>query len=237
MRFNAILILTTSILMIVACDTKPRVKASNQDVMTGSKAQTAAHTIVVKEVLQANSYTYIYVSEGDAEYWIATAKQPLEVGMTLHYDKGMEMNDFTSKEIDRTFDSIFFVNQIRGTSSANARSGKNTMEALKDISVEKVPGSLSIAELYDNKAEYAGKMVTITGQVTKFNSGIMGRNWVHLQDGTTSGEDFDVTVTTTASVSKGDVVVFSGTVALDKDFGAGYIYDLIIEEAELSTES
>ena len=108
MRFNAILILTTSILMLVACDTKPRVKASNQDVMTGSKAQTAAHTIVVKEVLQANSYTYIYVSEGDAEYWIATAKQPLEVGMTLHYDKGMEMNDFTSKEIDRTFDSIFF---------------------------------------------------------------------------------------------------------------------------------
>jgi len=237
MRFKVIMILMTSMFMVVACDTKPRVKASGHDAMNGSAAQTAAHTIVVKEVLQANSYTYIYVSEGDAEYWIATAKQPVQVGMTLHYDKGMEMKDFNSKEIDRTFESIFFVNQIRGTSSANARTGKSTMAAMKNISVDQVPGSLSVAELYEKKAEYAGKMVTVTGQVTKFNSGIMGRNWVHLQDGTTSGDAFDITLTTTASVAKGDVVVFSGTVALDKDFGAGYIYDLIIEGAELSAES
>jgi len=241
MRFRIIVITMMAMLVIVACDSKERVKgpAHNPPAEAPQQAMGNAHTIVVKEVIQASSYTYLFVTEGNLEYWIATAKQPLEAGMTLHYDEGLEMKDFTSKEIDRTFDSIWFVGQMRGTSSAttSAMGGKKPVEPAKDISVEKVAGSISIEELYAKKAGYEGKVVMVRGQVTKFNAGIMGRNWVHLQDGTKSGDAFDVTITTEAVVSKGDVVVFSGKVALNKDFGAGYKYDLIMEEATLSAES
>jgi len=79
------------------------------------------HNIIIKKVIQANSYTYLRASEGGKEYWIATAKQPLEVGMTLHYDQGLEMKDFTSKEIGRTFGSIWYVSNLRSTSSAAAK--------------------------------------------------------------------------------------------------------------------
>lgn len=241
MRVKLFVITMMAVITIVACDSKQRVKAPAQDPQAPAtqKSLGNAHTILVKEVIQAKSYTYLFVTEGDQEYWIATALQPIEAGMTLHYDEGLEMKDFTSKEIDKTFDSIFFVGQMRGTSrtAMDAMGGKKAMELPKDISVVKIAGSISINELYDNKADYEGKTVTVHGQVTKFNAGIMGRNWVHLQDGTKSGDAFDVTITTQAVVSKDDVVVFSGKVGLNKDFGAGYTYDLILEEAELSAES
>jgi len=242
MRFKIFVVTMMAVMAIVACESKERVKASENNPQAVSAEQSMGgntHTILVKEVIQAKSYTYLLASENNKEYWIATAKQPVEVGMTLQYDNGMEMKDFTSKEVDRTFESIWFVGVLRGTSSAlaNTATGKTTMEPSKDISVEKAAGGVSIAELYANKADFEGKTVTIRGQVTKFNAGIMGRNWVHLQDGTKSGDGFDVTLTTQAVVSKNDVVVFSGKVALDKDFGAGYKYEVILEEAELSAES
>lgn len=227
--------------LFIGCETKKRVKSLPADHQAAAPQQTLSnvHEVVVKEAIHANSYTYLFVAEGNDEYWIATAKQPMEAGMTLYYDKGLEMTDFTSKEIDRTFESIWFVGKLSGASSATTGSvsGKAAMEAVTNIAVDKIAGSVSIQELYDSKAKYEGQVVTVRGQVTKFNSSIMGRNWVHLQDGTKSGDAFDVTVTTTDVVAKGDVVVFSGKVALNKDFGAGYVYDLIMEEGTLATES
>jgi len=240
MRFKLFIITLSSFLLLVACDTRKRVKAPLPDQQAASPqlVKTAEHSIYVKDVIQAESYTYLYVLEGEKEYWIATAKQPIEKGMTLHYDGGMEMTDFTSKELDKTFESIWFVGKLSGLSSAaSGMSHTRGMSADADISVDKVAGGVTVAELFEKKADYAGKTVSIRGQVTKVNSSIMGRNWVHVQDGTKAGDVFDVTITTKAQVQKGDVVVFNGTVALDKDFGAGYVYDLIIEEAELSKES
>jgi antitoxin component YwqK of YwqJK toxin-antitoxin module len=91
------------------------------DVHNMDQTTADVHKIIIKEVIQANSYTYLRALERDKEYWIATAKQPFEVGMTLHYDQGLEMKDFTSKEIGRTFGSIWFVRHLRGTSSAAAK--------------------------------------------------------------------------------------------------------------------
>jgi len=239
MRFKIFVLIITSLLLIVACDSKERVKAPehNSEAAATAAAMGSAHTILIKEVMQGNTYTYLYAAEGDKEYWIATAKQPIEAGMTLHYDQGLEMQDFTSKEVDKTFDSIWFVGQLRGMSSAAMASGTKKVEKAKNVAVEKVAGGVTVQELYANKAKYEGEMVSIRGQVTKFNAAIMGRNWVHLQDGTTSGDAFDITITTSASVSKDDIVVFSGKVALNKDFGAGYKYEVIIEDATLSAES
>jgi hypothetical protein len=72
--------------------------------------------------------------------------------------------------------------------------------------------------------------------VVKFISGIMGKNWLHLRDGTGAPGSDDLTVTTDATVETGSTVVVRGTVTTDRDFGAGYKYELIIEDAEITVE-
>jgi hypothetical protein len=65
------------------------------------------------------------------------------------------------------------------------------------------------------------------------NEEVMDKNWVHLQDGTRDGESFDLTVTTLEKATVGDIVEFEGTIVLNKDFGAGYVYDVIMEEGKI----
>lgn len=242
MRFKFLFILVLVSMVFMACESRERVPAPKAvKSMESSQKQSAptSHKITVDEVIQGNTYTYLNVTEADMKYWIATAKQPIETGMTLFYDQGLEMKDFTSKEVNKTFDSIWFVGKLRGTSSASSHMAAGTPGAAmaKDVKVEKVEGGVTVQDLYVGKSGFEGKAVTIRGTVTKFNSGIMGRNWVHIQDGTSSGDYIDVTITTDAMVNMGDVVVFQGTVALNKDFGAGYVYDLIIEQAKLIVNS
>ncbi len=106
-----------------------------------------------------------------------------------------------------------------------------------DVKVPKASGSdaRTVAEIYAQRTTLKEKPVTLRGKVVKFNEGIMNRNWVHLRDGSGSaGKDNDITVTTSDKTAVGDVVVVKGTVRLDKDFGAGYAYPVIIEDAKLS---
>ncbi len=106
------------------------------------------------------------------------------------------------------------------------------------ISVAKAEGAegRTIAEVFAQRAALKGKTVAIRGKVVKFNAGIMGKNWIHLRDGsgTPEAKDHDVTVTTTDTVAKGDVVVVKGTVAVDRDFGSGYTYALVVEGAKVT---
>ena len=111
-------------------------------------------------------------------------------------------------------------------------------DVTEKISVAKAEGAdgRTVAEVFAQRATLKGKSVTIRGKVVKLNSGIMGKNWIHLRDGSGSpdGKDNDVTVTTNDTVAKGDVVVVKGTVAVDRDFGAGYTYTLVVEDAKVS---
>ena len=93
-----------------------------------------------------------------------------------------------------------------------------------------------MAEIYAQRASLKGKTVAGRGKVVKFNAGIMGRNWIHLRDGsgTPEGKNNDVTVTTNDTVAKGDVVLVKGTVALDRDFGAGYTYTVVVEDGKVT---
>ena len=59
----------------------------------------------------------------------------------------------------------------------------------------------------------------------------MNRNWLHIQDG--SEEGLDLTVTTEENIALGAIVSLEGVITLDKDFGAGYRYDIIMEKAML----
>jgi hypothetical protein len=101
-----------------------------------------------------------------------------------------------------------------------------------DVKVEPCADCLTIAKLLGDKKSYEGKVIKVKGQVTKYNGGIMGRNWVHIQDGTEFNNGFDLTVTTDITVAVGQIVTFEGKISLDKDFGYGYVYDVIMEQGK-----
>lgn len=109
-----------------------------------------------------------------------------------------------------------------------------------DTVVEKAEGdnSYTVEEIFAKAKELNGTKVRIRGQVVKFNANIMGRNWLHLQDG--SGDPMqnthDLVVTTTDELSTPKVITIEGVVTADKDFGAGYSYAVIVEESAIISQ-
>jgi len=97
----------------------------------------------------------------------------------------------------------------------------------------------TVADLYAKKDTLSGKQVSLRGKVMKFSPMIMGKNWLHIQDGSgdAAAGTNDITVTTAQEAAVGDVVTVKGTLVANKDFGAGYSYDVIIEDAEVTVEN
>jgi hypothetical protein len=200
-----------------------------------------AHEITAKEVLQTSNYTYIRAAEEGNEYWIAIEKTEVKTGETYYWADGAEMKNFYSKELKRSFPSVYFVpnfsekpilNTAQSPASASM-AGKPQPPQKPGITVQPVAGSITIAELYSKKDAYKGRQVKIRGEVVKYSPEIMDRNWVHLQDGTRDGDHYDLTITTRDKVNPGDVVTFSGIITLNKDFGAGYVYEVMMENASM----
>ncbi|MEL6592522.1 MAG: hypothetical protein AAFQ68_20655 [Bacteroidota bacterium] len=199
------------------------------------------HRVKVEEQLPAERYVYLRVSEKGQSFWIATRKAPIETGATYFYRDGLLKTQFYSKEYDRTFDRIFLVSKLvpekHGGNALSAPQTGHTAEATaspNDESVRpkaKTSDKLRIADLLANPKAYDGQIVEISGQCVKVNPNIMKRNWLHLKDG--SADNFDLVVTTQQAVSAGDQVNIRAKVVLNKDFGAGYQYDLILEDGVL----
>jgi len=101
-----------------------------------------------------------------------------------------------------------------------------------NVSIEPCADCITIANLIENKKTWSDKVIKIRGKVTKYNPSIMGKNWVHIQDGTEYGKEFDLTITTDIAVEVGDTVTFEGTIVLDKDFGYGYKYNVLMEDGK-----
>lgn len=206
----------------------------------------------VSEVIQASGYTYLKVKESSEEKWMAVTKQDVQAGDVLYYDEAMPMTNFHSKDLDRTFDKIYFVNQISKTPIMNhPAAGINGMGNIKssdhagkietgkknNILLEKTAQEITIAQIYENKDNFSGKEIEIRGIVVKVNKGIMGKNWIHIQDGTESNGKFDLTITTQEFAEVNDEVTFKGKIAVNKDFGSGYYYELIMEDATLTVKT
>ncbi len=205
---------------------------------------------IVQEVLQVSSYTYLHVlEESGIKRWIAVPTIEAKLGEIYYYKGGMEMPDFESKELNRKFDVVLFLGSITNGEDIDIEKGmvdpnviveeevnkptkQATLEKL-ELSIEEVAGGVRIADLFENKQQFAGNKIKIKGEVTKFTKAIMGKNWVHFQDGTYFNGAYDLMITTQEIVNVGDVVTFEGTITLNKDFGAGYFYSTIMEEAVL----
>ena len=103
--------------------------------------------------------------------------------------------------------------------------------------IAKADGGKTVAEVFAEKDTLAGQKVAVRGKIVKVNAGIMKTNWLHVRDGSGAEGTNDLTVTTADTVPNvGDTVLLTGTVALNKDFGMGYSYDVIVEDAEVTVE-
>ena len=199
------------------------------------------HEFVVQEVLQTKSYTYLLAREGDKTQWLAMPKIEATIGETYFYIGGIEMRDFKSSELDRTFNSVMLLQGVENAESLQGMIGSESATENKqkiasekeNMIIDSVPGTITIAELLGNKEKYVDKVVKIKGKVVKYNSKIMGKNWIHLQDGTEWNEEFDLTITSDNVTKIGDNIIVEGKLSLDKDFGSGYFYKVIMEEAKI----
>lgn len=203
-----------------------------------SQVSEDVHSVVAKEVLPTSNYIYVRVSEGEEEYWVATSKKEIEIGATYYFRDGLLQENFKSKEFDRVFDKVYLVNNLiaeQHGQQAESSDSQQTDDLNNDSAVYPAivlkEGSISIAELIGNQNKYDGKTVQLTGRCVKINPDIMGRNWIHLKDG--SMDSYDLVVTSDVAIPEGHVVTMKGTVVLDKDFGAGYKYEIIVENGEL----
>ena len=202
----------------------------------------SALTGKVIETMDSSGYTYAHIENKGEKLWVAVPQTQIKKGETVSFRPGMVMENFESKTLKKKFDKIVFSDGVQGPQAGGqaATSGGSKDKAPKTkekITVKKAAGAnaYTIAELFKNSKKLDNKTVVVKGKVIKVSSGIMKRNWVHIQDGTGDARkgNFDLVVTSTGGAlpAKDDVVTVTGTLAKDRDFGAGYKYSVIVENA------
>ena len=168
----------------------------------------------------------------------------------------MVMQDFTSKALKKTFDKLVFVSAIVNTDK-NAKTATQEPAAIgkqddaahfmgsnhgsadkKTLEVKKVvknSSGYSVEDLYTKSAELDKKSVKVNAQVVKVSKAIMGKDWVHLQDGSGSNGTNDIIATSKNSTVKvGDTVTAEGIIKTKVDLGYGYKFAVIMEEVKFS---
>lgn len=233
--------------LLLAADVDPAAGFSGQVIATTNTA----------------GYTYLQVDTGGKKLWATTTQFPVKVGDTVTVGAGTRMNDYHSKTLDRTFDVVYFVGQVSvhgngtggepalpsghpplaganptmppGHPSLTAATAPSTMNL---TGIKRADGGKTIQEIYAAQSQLAGKAVTVRGKVVKYNAMIMGKNWLHIRDGSgdAAQHDNDLTVTTTTPAALGATVLVTGNVSTNLNFGASYKYRVIIEDAKVTVE-
>ncbi|MFM1879130.1 MAG: hypothetical protein RLZZ241_1996 [Bacteroidota bacterium] len=201
------------------------------------------HQVVAEEVLEGSRYVFVKVREGVKSKWISTRLREVVPGQMYYYRGGLLKTNFESLEFKRNFDTLYLISslvdanhsQIAKGIGSNLPQAQSAPEKVK-ISTHGEPvnaplGTITIAELVKNAAKYEGQTVQVHGTCIKINPNIMQRNWIHLRDGTQ--DDYDLVITSVQYIAEGTTLTMSATVTLKKDFGAGYYYDLILENGVL----
>ncbi|RLD53577.1 MAG: hypothetical protein DRJ05_16215 [Bacteroidetes bacterium] len=241
-----IIIVAYAIVLLVSCNSenKQNIEESTSNYLDAVEQMKSSDVqkITALEVIDVDSYTYLKVDENGKKFWMAIMSRPVEKGKQYYYKESIMMYDFASKQLNRTFDSIMFITDFsdqpfvdNDIAHEDSKKIKTDNPQNKAISIDLPKGGISLADIYKNKDQYDGKSVVVRGVVVKMNEMIMGKNWIHLQDGSNHEGFFDLTITTKEAFeyALGDTITFQGNIALNKDFGAGYKYDIIMEEGHL----
>ena len=211
----------------------------------------------VIETTNAAGYTYLLVQHGSLKSWAACQQFKVAVGDEVKIPQGWTMKDFKSPTLNRSFDWILFAAgvEVAGQTGGAApqplppghpqlppnhpaitpgKTNAGLALEVKKGSVQKAQGGRTVEEFYSKKKELAGKTVKVRGVVVKFNSSILGKNWIHIRDGTGGAGTSDLTITTAETVKVGDTIVAEGKIGYNRKFGSGYDYDVLLEDAVIS---
>lgn len=200
----------------------------------------------VLEVKNVKDFTYLRLMTPGGESWAAVFKAEVKTGDSVTIENAMTVQNFESKSLKKTFGKILF-GKLRGTNNGAAHSSalgssfsvspgrKPEPVVAEPIAKASGANAMTVAEIVAKAAGLKGKPVLVRGKVVKYNAEIMGKNWIHLRDGSGSAADGtdDILVTTKDKAAPGDVVTVKGTVNVNQDFGAGYAYKVMVEEATL----
>lgn len=247
-----------SLALVSACSNKPDASAPGAAVAaippesshaaaaapaTAPESNTAQGPVV--ETMDASNYTYVRVKTAGGDIWAATSTFKVKVGDTVVVPLENPMANFESQTLKRTFPLIYFTSSIGRPGDAGAGVGAGGQTGSPSAGtgqmIDKIPGApggVTVASIVTNRTAMAGKTVTIRGKVVKYNGGILGLNWLHVQDGSGAVKDGsnDITVTSTTTAAVGDIVTVTGTVVIDKDFGAGYNYAVLLQNATVTVK-
>ncbi len=233
---------------VVGCQTKSS-DAAKTPLGQASAAPAAAAAATgtpltgsVLEHMDAAGYTYMRIKTSAGEVWAAVSAAKVENGTTVTVHDPLMMANFESKSLKRTFPEIYFGTltpvdtAATGAAGAHAAAGGSSAPVVVG-KVEKATGAdaRTVGEVWAQKASLAGKSVTIRGTVVKFNEAVMGKNWIHLQDGSGDAKDGtnDILVTSMDGATKGDIITAKGIVRTNKDFGSGYAYAVLVEDGKV----
>jgi len=244
---------TNNIVILLACFSFTMVNADiinsayAEQKNTKEKQQPTSNRIhgKVTGIIKTSVYTYAEVDTGKKKVWVAGPVTPLKTGDMISFSTDMPMKNFYSKSMKRDFPIIYFVNslitdkvasknKVATTASPHnqikqKQKQKQTLKPVKGIN--KVKGGNTIAEINARKQKLKGKTIRVRGQVTKFTPNVMGKNWLHIRDSSTLD---DLTVTTDSTVAIDDIVIIEGKLELDKDYGYGYVYPVIVEDTKIT---
>jgi hypothetical protein len=199
--------------------------------------------------MNASGYTYVLLDSGTNKVWAAATRFAVKVGDTVTLGEAVPMSNFRSDTLKRDFALIYFASgvTVNGTNSGatklpqghpplGATTSKAASSPAEVTGIKPAAGGKTVAQIYAESAALSGKTVKLRGRVVKYNANILGKNWVHVVDGTGAAGSNDLLVTSTGTAKLGDTVLVEGKVTLDKDFGAGYKYKLLLEEAKVTVE-
>ncbi len=193
----------------------------------------------VLEVKDVDAYTYLRLKTREGELWAAVTRAQVKPGAEVTIENATVMSNFESKALKRKFDRIVF-----GSLGASTAAGQGTVHGspakASDAANVKVaraagPDGRTVAEIFGKKGALKDKAVVVRGKVVKVTQNVMGKNWVHLRDGTGSSADQtnDLLVTTREQAQVGDVIVAKGVLRTEVDLGSGYKYAVLVDGATL----
>jgi hypothetical protein len=195
----------------------------------------------VIETMNGGGYTYAYLEKLGVKSWAACPPLAVTVGQELTLINCIPMGNFSSKSLGKKFDSIYFCGGPKQVASKDSEtkvaSAKTTANGATAAKIDKATGenAYTVAEIYAGRTKLDTKQVVVKAKVVKVSAGIMGKNWIHLQDG--SGDpkqnNNNLVVTSQDLPAVGAVVTASGTLYKDKDFGGGYRYEVILEQTTI----
>lgn len=205
-------------------------------------------TGIVSETIDVDNYIYMRLEE--PEVWVASGRVEVAVGDRISYKNALEMKEFHSSTLDRTFESIMFVASVSvgGSDVEQQNQGMPAMaghapvpmsrpEAFSAPLAGEIPaleGGKTVESLFADSAALEGKTIQLRARVIKVSEDIMGKNWITLQDGTGTEPNNKILATSMELPKPGDTVVASGIVRNNIDIGSGYKYKVLLEEASFT---